>query len=296
MSILSQPQVEPYRSITMQNSTSHKLSKTHNNVASKESLSVRNFFGTKFDTFAQLCGFVSINHNLFHEFASIFSMFAAVCQGVTDWNSFSHLLKRMSFIVILSGQKARDLENTGFLDSYLSSNPEIFPLVDNDPDGNSVWHGCYSTFDPDHHSLLRSGMTSQGFEKRWKQHVRASWLNDTNKKWRNIYMYYPHPGCDKKTEFKRGTFDQLQQRIAVGFDKNQKSSVVDLFDWTPEEESHLGNLSLGQEQGGTLIDKKLKHLCYMFESFYAVALRHQDNITQNPGCEWQLGLYSKKNT
>jgi hypothetical protein len=71
---------------------------------------------------------------------------------------------------------------------------------------------------------------------------------------------------------------------------------VELFDWTPEEESHLGNLSLGQGQGGTLIDKKFKHLCYMFESFYALALRHQDNITQNPGSEWRLGLYSKKNT
>jgi hypothetical protein len=97
--------------------------------------------------------------------------------------------------------------------------------------------------------------------------------------------YYPRPGCDKKTQFKRGTFDQLQQRIGVGFDKNQKSSVVDLFDWTPEEESHHSNLSLGKEQGGTLTDKKFKHLCYMFESFYAVALRQEDNITQNPGCE-----------
>jgi hypothetical protein len=48
-------------------------------------------------------------------------------------------------------------------------------------------------------------------------------------------------------------------------------------------ESHLGNLSLGKGQGGSLIDKKFKHLCYMFESFYAVALRQEDNITRTQG-------------
>jgi hypothetical protein len=74
------------------------------------------------------------------------------------------------------------------------------------------------------------------------------------------------------------------------------SSVVDLFDWGREEESHLGNLLLGKGHGRTLTDKKFKHPCYMFETFYAATLRHLDNITQNPGCEWQLGLYSPKNT
>jgi hypothetical protein len=49
-----------------------------------------------------------------------------------------------------------------------------------------------------------------------KQHLRASRLNDTIDKGRNFYLYYPHPGCDKKTEFKRRTFVQLEQRIGVG--------------------------------------------------------------------------------
>jgi hypothetical protein len=65
---------------------------------------------------------------------------------------------------------------------------------------------------------------------------------------------YPHPDCDKKTQFKRGTSDQLQQRTGVGFDNSHKSSVVELFDWSSEEESRLGSHSLGKGQGGTLID------------------------------------------
>jgi hypothetical protein len=57
----------------------------------------------------------------------------------------------------------------------------------------------------------------------------------------SIYLYYHHSYCDKQTQFKRGTFDQLQQRIGVGFDNSHKSSVVELFDWSPEEEVHLEN-------------------------------------------------------
>jgi hypothetical protein len=34
----------------------------------------------------------------------------------------------------------------------------------------------------------------------------------------------------------------------------------------------------------------------MFELFFAVALEPSKNITNNPTCEWQLRLYSKRNT
>jgi hypothetical protein len=52
----------------------------------------------------------------------------------------------------------------------------------------------------------------------------------------------------------------------------------------------VSNLSLKKGKGKSLTDKNFKHLYYMYESFYAVALRQEENITQNPGCEWQLGL------
>jgi hypothetical protein len=87
-------------------------------------------------------------------------------------------------------------------------------------------------------------------------------------------------------QFKRGILDQLQRRTEVSFGKSHKrhkSAMVEFIDWSPEEESCLSTFSPGKEQGGTLTN--------MFGSFYAVALRQEDNITQNPGCEWQLGLY-----
>jgi hypothetical protein len=62
----------------------------------------------------------------------------------------------------------------------------------------------------------------------------------------SIYLYYHHSYCDKQTQFKRGTFDRHQQRIGVEFDNCDESSIVELFGWSPEEEAHLGNLSLGK--------------------------------------------------
>ena len=75
---------------------------------------------------------------------------------------------------------------------------------------------------------------------------------------------------------------------------NNKQQIVDMFEWSETDDCHLNNLKLDGGAGGTLQDKKFKHLCYMFETFYALAINPHDNITQNPGCEWQLRLYSNK--
>ena len=59
------------------------------------------------------------------------------------------------------------------------------------------------------------------------------------------------------------------------------------------DEAFLGALKLGKNSAGTLQDKKAKHLCYMFELFAAICIEPSQNITMNPGCEWQLQLYTK---
>jgi hypothetical protein len=51
------------------------------------------------------------------------------------------------------------------------------------------------------------------------------------------------------------------------------------------------------EGGGSLASKKHKYVCFMFELFFAgVTLDPIKNITNNPTCEWQLRLYSKRHT
>ena len=72
----------------------------------------------------------------------------------------------------------------------------------------------------------------------------------------------------------------------------QQRQILDMFEWNDSDDYYLNNMILDNGAGGTIQDKRFKHLCYLFET-YAVAIKPDDNITQNPGCEWQLRLYQK---
>jgi hypothetical protein len=60
----------------------------------------------------------------------------------------------------------------------------------------------------------------------------------------------------------------------------------------------LTQLSYRSEDAGqSLASKKYnKHVCFMFELFFAVSLEPSKNMTHNLTCEWQLRLYSKRHS
>jgi hypothetical protein len=92
---------------------------------------------------------------------------------------------------------------------------------------------------------------------------------------------------------------QLQPKIAMGMRKSDCDRIlVQLFYWTEIDEAILvTQLPYRSEGGGSLASKKYKYVCFMFELFFAgVALDPIKNITNNPTCEWQLRLYSKRHT
>jgi hypothetical protein len=84
--------------------------------------------------------------------------------------------------------------------------------------------------------------------------------------------------------------------ILTGMRKCDADRILRLFNWTEIDEAMLTKLQYRSEGGGSLASKKYKHMCFMFELFFAVALQPSKNITNNPTCEWQLRLYSKANT
>ena len=215
--------------------------------------------------------------------------------------SFTHLCSRIATIVCLANQQARGLENTSVTDSLLNSDLNVFPPAADDDYAKMV--GCYVTEDANRHKLIRSGMTTTSFGKREKQHARASRLQCEKTKNRRLYRSYPHRDAAHLMNTKKGTWDQLNQRVAAGLKANKKQQILDMFEWSDSDECHLAKLMLDGNDGkldgndgnagGTIQDKRFKHLCFMFETFYAVAIDPHDNITQNPGCEWQLEIYSK---
>jgi hypothetical protein len=208
------------------------------------------------------------------------------------WDSFIHQVKRIATMAVLANQHARGLEYTGARDSYLNSDMGVFPAVLDDE--HARLDGCYLAEDTNKKKIIRAGATERGFRNRWSGHARASRLSDPTNKYRDLYQMYPHKQCAESAPNKRGTFDVLQQRVGLGVGKTDRSTFVNMFQWTDWEEAHLCKLKYDDNQGSTLEFKKYKHLCYLFELFFNVAIEPKDNITQNPTCEWQLRLYSDK--
>ena len=111
-----------------------------------------------------------------------------------------------------------------------------------------------------------------------------------------LYQYYPHESVsDELAPNKKGTFGQLEQRVALGMRKAEKRKILELFQWTEADRNSIEGLKYGANSAGTLVDKQYKHLCYMLELFFAVSVEPGKNLTSNPTCEWQLvGLFSKE--
>ena len=65
-----------------------------------------------------------------------------------------------------------------------------------------------------------------------------------------------------------------------------------MFDWSVEEEYKIANLK-GVNTRDSIADKKYRHICYLCESVYALAVSNELNISTNPGFEWQLRYYGK---
>ena len=68
--------------------------------------------------------------------------------------------------------------------------------------------------------------------------------------------------------------------------------IVSLFEWDDEELFELDKLK-GVNANDTIADKQYRHLCYLSESVYALAINSEMNISSNPGCEWQLRYYGR---
>ena len=60
-----------------------------------------------------------------------------------------------------------------------------------------------------------------------------------------------------------------------------------MFDLIEGELSEIDLLSDSENLKDTE-GKKFKHLCYLFQSVYTLAIEPRRNLSNNPGCEWRL--------
>ena len=78
--------------------------------------------------------------------------------------------------------------------------------------------------------------------------------------------------------------------IGIGFKTDKTNEIIDLFEWTEKETFELNRLSVSGANDNINF-KKYKHIAYLSEFAYGLAIAPADNISGNPGVEWQLKYY-----
>ena len=211
------------------------------------------------------------------------------------WNSFSNKIHKISALMILSSHviSYEDLKLRKS-NKCLLLNRDCFKCYknlyhDNDIDGN------YIVYDKNRQVYIRSGMVAAGLLRRWKEHVSASMLYTHVHRSSKLYTAYPNSMCDesilRNVDGIKGNFQQLEPLSGMGFNRAKKDEINALFHWSKSEELELEILSGSgkhQPRGQTY-----RHLCYIFETAYGLALDPRRNISSNPGCEWQLRFYGE---
>ena len=72
-------------------------------------------------------------------------------------------------------------------------------------------------------------------------------------------------------------------------------SICTTLCWDTEEIFELTKLK-GVTSRDSLMKQQYRPVCYLLESIYALAVSNTNNISSNPGFEWQLQYYGKATT
>ena len=207
------------------------------------------------------------------------------------WKSLKSKLVRLCVIMIL-GRGVPDIANLKLRkekESYLRL-PNMFSSF-NESNGNL--DGCYLYADIEKGCILRSGSAEASFCSRGKQHEAASKRRTTASRGSKFYTSYPHAQADSiNVSMQRGTFQDLRQLVAIGIEREKKSDILGLFKWNKEELDMLSTLPLPSAIHQGVEHKQYKHIVYFLETVYALAISPEHNLSENPGCEWQLN-YSR---
>ena len=147
---------------------------------------------------------------------------------------------------------------------------------------------------------MRSGKAvGRSFVERHDEHKKASQLTEVSTRESKFYTSYPSKtaelGCDAS---RRGYFDNLEQRVAFGFDWATEGAIDGLtadaadggiFHFSEGKKKRIERVNFQGEN--TLKGKQLHCLGYLMELAYDLALASRDNVSSSPGFETCIGFF-----
>ena len=91
-------------------------------------------------------------------------------------------------------------------------------------------------------------------------------------------------------DVKLGNYQQLEHLIGIRMTKVKITSVIELFTSSNVEVSELTALK-GAVSRNSLEIKQYRHICYLFECAYVLAIEPRRNLSER--CKWQLKYYGR---
>lgn len=208
------------------------------------------------------------------------------------WKSFSSKLPRLATLVGLSGHICRGLECRRAHENLLEHKEDAFLVVTTERDH---WDGAYGGRDETRGETNRIGASHAGLGVRWKEgHAKYAAKKVATSKLRRQAREYPMQNIAGDAAGRRGTFEDLTQICCLGMERSKIDSIINLFEWTDEENNHLQQLPWkGSSIEGSLKNRQYRHLTYLFELTYTLAIVPGQNHTDNPTSEWELNYFGE---
>jgi hypothetical protein len=175
------------------------------------------------------------------------------------WDSFSKKLVQLAAMMILSKhvRSLEGLKNYRFGECILED-ISFFSLVTGDL---ADLDGSYGVADGGRQfRMIRFGAAEVGMSNRWRGHEKASKLETAQDRKSRFYTRYPHKDFvvrNDPSHLRIGLFQNLQQFVGIGFKRDNKENIVNLFDWDKGEVQELGKLTAASESRNTLVDKNI---------------------------------------
>jgi len=181
---------------------------------------------------------------------------------------------RVALISSMAGHVKKDLQVMNEMDCLLTCIWSTFNVVEKE----SILEGSYLVFDAVHGRIRRSGKASPvTIATRWSEKYLQS-AKISNEGWYGQFPHKDNPNI--RTKQRKGFFHQLQVFVALAFDRTSTSHLVDtsnlgVFEWDDVTMDHIKKWKVH----GTVLDKQLIMVSYLFELVYDMMISPADNVS-----------------
>jgi hypothetical protein len=157
--------------------------------------------------------------------------------------------------------------------------------------------GVYLYYNRDNSTWIRAGMVAlRDFNKRGMEHKKGSQLKTPESKKSNFYTSYPSKCSVHKVEKREGLFENLEHRVALGYDlRHSEERLVSIFELDEAAKNNISkglNFSVRGSTDPPSVEKKQRRaIHYLCEMAYGLCLADKDNVSRSPGWEQALKVY-----